>query len=308
MSKSGPSAAPSSYRGRFAPTPSGPLHLGSLLTALASWLQARSAGGRWLLRIDDLDRARCPADAEAGILRQLELHGLYWDESLRRQSAHVEEYLTALDALRNAGHTYVCKCTRAVLAADSRTGPDGPVYSGRCRSLALASGPGRSLRYQAPDQELLIIDAVQGRLSRHGGRDLGDCVLRRADGLIGYQLACVVDDQCQAISEVVRGFDLLGSSFQQCLLRKALGQVDPQFMHLPVLLGPDGRKLSKQNGAAALGAESPSGNLAHCLRLLGQQPPHDLAPSGVPSTLRWAVANWRPRNIPRRPGIGTEPD
>ncbi|ROH90905.1 tRNA glutamyl-Q(34) synthetase GluQRS [Stagnimonas aquatica] len=280
------------YRGRFAPTPSGPLHLGSLLTALTSWLRARQAGGRWLLRIDDLDRARCPPGASAVILRQLEAHGLHWDETPRLQSAHGAEYTAALERLQSQGRVYPCDCTRARLAAESRPGPDGPVYSGRCRSAPIGTGAA-ALRWRVPSGGVELQDPVQGRLWRDAESEIGDFVLRRGDGVCGYQLACVVDEQAQGITEVVRGADLIGSSLRQILLLGALGAPVPAYLHLPVLVAVDGRKLSKQNGAPALDEHSAGANLQRCLRALGGAPPVELERAAPQEILAWALREWR---------------
>lgn len=292
MSSPGPE-----YRGRFAPTPSGPLHLGSLLTALASWLRARQAGGRWLLRIDDLDRARCPPGASAAILRQLEAHGLHWDETPRLQSAHGAEYATALERLQAQGRVYSCDCTRARLAAESRSGPDGPVYGGRCRA-APAGSSSAALRWRIASGSVELQDPVQGRLWRDADREIGDFVLRRSDGVIGYQLACVVDEQAQGITEVVRGADLIGSSLRQTLLLRALGAPVPAYLHLPVLVEADGRKLSKQNGAKALDERNVGDNLRRCLRALGSAPPAELGRAPAPELLAWALREWRLAQVP----------
>src|SRR5690348_16249186 len=209
------------YRGRFAPTPSGPLHLGSLLTALASWLAARSAGGAWLLRIDDLDRARCPKGTDAVILRQLEAHGLDWDEAPRYQTRHLEEYREALRQLERSGRLYACTCSRATLKQGATPGPGGPVYPGTCRDAARDPAHA-SLRARVDDAELCFDDAWQGRQCRPLAREVGDFVVRRADGQPSYQLACAIDEHAQGITHVVRGADLLGSTFCQ---RWVLGQL-----------------------------------------------------------------------------------
>ena len=292
-------SSPQAVRGRFAPTPSGPLHLGSLLTALASWLSARTAGGVWLLRIDDLDTLRCPPGAADTILRQLEAHGLHWDETPRRQSQHLPEYAEALRQLQDRGMLYRCTCTRATLAAESLPGPDDLVYSGRCRAQAGADDGRSALRFQIPEQTLTLNDGVQGLLSRHSAGEIGDFVLRRADGLIAYQLACVVDDRAQAVTDVVRGADLIGSSFRQCALQRALQWTTPLYSHLPVLVEPDGRKLSKQNGATALDSSRAASNLMCCLRLLGQLPPTGLDGVAVNEALAWASKHWHLAAVPK---------
>lgn len=280
------------YRGRFAPTPSGPLHLGSLLTALASYLDARWHGGAWLLRIDDLDVPRCRPGMDARIFAQLEAHGLLWDETPRYPSAHREEYAVALERLRALGLIYACRCTRAELAASSRSGPDGPVYAGTCRSLALPTD-GHALRLAVADETLEIDDGIRGRLRREAARDVGDFVVRRRDGVYGYQLACAVDEHAQRISDVVRGADLIGSSFAQLVVMRRLGLPPPRHHHVPLLVDRDGLKLSKQNHAAPLESARASDNLLRCLAWLQQSPPPALRAAPVPEILDWAIAHWR---------------
>lgn len=285
------------YRGRFAPTPSGPLHLGSLLTALASWLQARSAGGAWLLRIDDLDAERSHAGHADTILRQLEAHGLLWDEVPRLQSEHVAEYEEACQQLQRAATLYPCGCTRARLAQDSLEGIDGPVYAGTCRGHPPQAARA-AWRLRVGSGGLELRDAWQGRLCRDLQRDIGDFIIRRADGQIGYQLACVVDEAAQKITEVVRGADLIGSSFRQLYLQRLLGLATPAYRHLPVLVGTDGRKLSKQNHAQPIDAAHAGNNLHYCLMLLGQAPPSMLRGAAPTEILRWAQQNWDARRLP----------
>jgi glutamyl-Q tRNA(Asp) synthetase len=288
---------PRPYRGRFAPTSSGPLHLGSLLTALASWLQARQAGGAWLLRIDDLDRERCRPEHADTILRQLEAHGLLWDEPPRLQSRHVTEYEAAFGHLHRQGLLYPCACSRAQLAQDSRPGIDGPVYAGTCRDHAVMSEH-PSWRLRAGTGQLQLHDPWQGGLRRDLAADIGDFVVKRADGQIGYQLACVVDEAAQGVSEVVRGADLIGSSFRQQYLQGRLGLPSPAYRHLPVLAGPDGRKLSKQNHARPIDAAHAADNLRYCLELLGQAPPAELAGAASSEVLRWGLAQWNAAAVP----------
>lgn len=294
------------YRGRFAPTPSGLLHLGSLLTALASYLQARRAGGRWLLRIDDLDPERCRPGIDSAILRQLEAHGLLWDETPRHQRRHVAEYAAALDRLRAGGSVYACVCSRARLKATSLQGPDGPVYAGHCRSLGLAED-GYALRLRVDGGSIGFVDGWQGTQQRALHTDVGDFVLRRRDGVIGYQLACAVDEHAQGITEVVRGVDLLGSTFQQLEVLRRLGLAPPAYRHLPVLAGSDGLKLSKQNRAHPVTADQAAANLVRCLGWLGQRPSPELVCTPVCEVLAWAIEHWDARLLPAGCEIQVEP-
>lgn len=283
------------YRGRFAPTPSGPLHLGSLFTALASWLAARQAGGEWWLRIDDLDRPRCVTGAETIILRQLEAHGLHWDGALVRQSQHQAEYSAALQQLDAQGHLYACTCTRATLALTALPGPDGPVYAGTCRTQHHDRSAAHALRFRTQDGALQWLDGIQGKVCRTLPQESGDFVLRRADGQIGYHLACALDEQRMGITEVVRGADLLGATVQQLQVLQALQLDPPRYAHVPVLLASDGRrKLSKQNGAAPL--ETDAGavrrQLLFCLTAMQLEPPSAVAKASVQEMLQWALQLW----------------
>jgi glutamyl-Q tRNA(Asp) synthetase len=292
----------SGYRGRFAPTPSGPLHLGSLLTALASYLDARSNNGQWLLRIDDLDTQRINTAAEAEILRQLESHALLWDGAIRRQSEHVDAYRAALDGLSRQNLIYRCDCSRAVLAQTSLPGVDGAIYAGTCRDRRL-QGDDLAQRLRLPDQELSFEDAGQSLQRRNLVMDIGDFVVRRRDGVIAYQLACAVDEHAQGITSVVRGADLLGSTFMQMHLMQLLRLRVPRYRHLPVLVDSQQRKFSKQNHSLAIDTAQASANLLRCLSLLGQSPPPALAKAAPREILAWAVPHWSPDSVPRRPTI-----
>lgn len=278
------------YRGRFAPTPSGPLHLGSLLTALAGFMQARSRGGAWLLRIDDLDAPRCVPGAEAEILRQLRAHGLDWDGEPVRQSARGRQYRDAIARLDASGQTYRCACTREVLRGAQAAGPDGPVYPGTCRSAGHSTG---SLRARLPAAPVALRE--RGATFVRRAEDIGDPVIERADGIPGYALASVVDESAMGITEIVRGADLLGASVQQQALRPLLGLAEPLHLHLPLLTDAQGRKLSKQNHAAPLDELAPASNLRRCLEWLGQEPEAGLDVAG---TLRHALERWNAAAIP----------
>lgn len=292
----------SGYRGRFAPTPSGPLHLGSLLTALASFLDARAQRGEWLLRVDDLDTQRNSAGAEDHILRQLEAHALLWDGAVRRQSQHIADYRAALDGLARQQLLYRCNCSRALLAQSSLPGLDGAIYPGTCRDKVLSDAD-LAQRLRLPDQELSFEDAGQGLQRRNLAMDIGDFVVRRRDQVIAYQLACAVDEHAQAITNVVRGADLLGSTFMQLQLMSLLRLRAPRYRHLPVLVDSAQRKFSKQNHSLAIDTAEASSNLLRCLSLLGQSPPPALSRALPTEILAWAVPHWRPDQIPRRAAI-----
>ncbi len=296
---------PVRYRGRFAPTPSGPLHMGSLLTALASWLEARAQGGDWLLRIDDLDRERCPPGASTLILQQLEAHDLQWDERPRYQSEHLDDYDAALQRLIASGRIYACACTRATLQQHVRHGPDGPVYDGSCRELALPYH-GHALRLRVEDEDIAFVDGWQGSQTRRGTTDVSDFIVVRRDGIPGYQLSCAVDEVQQRITHVVRGADLLGSTFAQRHVLDALDLPMPAYRHLPVLVNATGMKLSKQNHAKALDSATAPKNLWQCLQWLGQNPPASLAGAQTHDVLTWALAFWKPHRVPHATCIKVE--
>ena len=234
------------------------------MTALASYLSARSQRGLWLLRVDDLDTQRIDPSAEASILHQLESHALHWDESPRRQTEHRADYQNALDRLIAGGDVYACDCSRAELGQRSLPGPDGLIYDGRCRSRALDLNLDQgvqALRLRMPDQELQFQDAGQGMQRRQLLTDIGDFVIRRRDGVFAYQLACAVDEHDQGITEVVRGADLLSSTFMQLHLMQILGLRAPRYHHIAVLTDSSQKKLSKQNHALAVRIEDAPANL-----------------------------------------------
>jgi len=275
------------YIGRFAPSPTGPLHIGSLVAAVASWLDARAAGGRWLVRIEDLDRPRCVPGAAEEILRSLERLGLGWDGEVVHQSTRQNLYRDALQRLQ--GHTYWCNCTRREVA-DSSLGlaADGAhIYPGTCRAAGLATG--RALRLRTDGAEIGFTDRVQGRQSQVLERDVGDFVLYRADGLYAYQLAVVVDDAAQGVTDVVRGADLLDSTPRQIALQRLLGLPAPRYLHVPAAVNAAGAKLSKQTGAAAIAP-----NWASVRKAL------DFLAQPKADSLDEAVRNWDPARIPAR--------
>lgn len=282
------------YRGRFAPSPTGPLHAGSLVAALASWLDARAHGGRWLVRIEDVDRPRCVPGADAEILRQLAACGLLPDEPPQWQSRRDALYQAALDGLVQRGQAYACGCSRKDIAlALHAHGQDRPrhgelVYPGTCRDGLQGKEP-RAWRLRVPEGTVPWTDRRLGLRLQDVAREVGDFVLKRADGLYAYQLAVVVDDADQGITHVVRGADLADNTPRQVLLQRALGHRTPAYLHTPLVLGPNGEKLSKQNGAAAVDLSNPAAALLGAARELGLQ----VVGSGVPQVLASAVREWQ---------------
>lgn len=254
----------SSYCGRFAPSPSGPLHLGSLVAALGSWLIARQAGGRWLVRVEDIDPPREVAGAAAAQLRTLAAMGLNGDGPVLYQSTRGARYAQALDRLLAEGHAFVCHCSRAALAAQ------GGIHR-RCVPGARRTDP--AVRLRVPDGSVVAFDdGLHGCVRQDVASQVGDFVLRRADGPWAYQLAVVVDDADQGITEVVRGADLLDSTPRQILLQQRLGLPTPRYVHLPLVLGADGRKLSKSEAALPVDAETPLPAMRAAWQALGQGP------------------------------------
>ena len=279
------------YAGRFAPSPTGPLHFGSLVAALASWLDARAAKGSWHVRVEDLDRPREQEGAADDILRGLEAFGLYWDGPVIFQSRRTQLYEEALQALR--GHTYWCGCSRREIA-DSSVGvaADGAqIYPGTCRSGLPQGRAARALRVKAGLEQIRFHDRVQGTQEQVLATQIGDFVLYRADGQFAYQLAVVVDDAAQTISDVVRGADLLDSTARQIHLQRLLGCREPRYLHVPVAMNAAGEKLSKQTGAPPIDPSRRQEVLVDALCFLGQPATDDLAE---------AVRNWNPARVPAR--------
>jgi len=284
------------YRGRFAPSPTGPLHLGSLFVALASWLQARSQNGEWLLRIEDLDRSRGHARFTDDILHTLDRFGLHWDGPVLYQSQRDAAYQSALERLKERDLLYACRCTRRELL-ESQPGVDGPVYPGTCRRSTVAASEKHSLRLKVNDARIQFCDRIQGEHHQMLAQDVGDFVLRRSDGLFAYQLAVVIDDADQGITEVLRGADLLNSTPRQIYLQALLGLDTPGYAHVPLLIDDAGQKLSKQRQSDPVAATSTDAALRCCLKLLGHVPPTDL---GAGELLNWAIANWSFERIPQQ--------
>jgi glutamyl-Q tRNA(Asp) synthetase len=259
--------------GRFAPSPTGPLHFGSLVAAVGSWLFARAAGGRWLVRIEDLDTARVVRGSEEEILQALRRYGLGWDGEIVRQSQRTALYDAALARLRAKGLAYDCACSRAEIerAASAPVGAE-PVYPGTCRDGLPPGRKARAVRFRAPDAVIAFDDIIAGHREENVSKQTGDFVIKRVDGAYAYQLAVVVDDAEQGVNQVVRGGDLLSSTARQIALQRALELPEPAYAHLPLVVAPDGAKLGKRDGALplpTLDAERIRTTLSAALRILG---------------------------------------
>ncbi|WP_449447929.1 tRNA glutamyl-Q(34) synthetase GluQRS [Thermomonas brevis] len=278
------------YRGRFAPSPTGPLHAGSMLAALGSWLLARQAGGQWRVRIEDVDPPREVAGAAQAQLAALAAFGLTPDGDVEFQSRRGALYQRALDRLLGDGLAFECHCSRSALAAA------GGIHRG---CVAARPRPDPAIRLRVPDGcEIGFHDAVHGRTVQRVDKEVGDFVLRRSDGLWAYQLAVVVDDAAQGITDVVRGADLLDSTPRQILLQRALGLPTPRYAHLPLLLGADGRKLSKSEAALPVALDDPPATLRQLWDCLGQAPLPGERTRSAATFLREAVAAFRLDRIP----------
>jgi len=304
------------YRGRFAPSPTGPLHFGSLVAALGSYLEARQTSGEWLVRMEDLDPPREVAGAAALILKTLEEFGFEWDGPVMFQSRRHARYIEVLETLRRNRLTYRCGCSRKQIAEQSqRQGLPPGVYPGTCRSHPASTHDKHAIRLLSEGQQVRFEDVLQGSISQDVAREVGDFVLRRADGLFAYQLAVVVDDAEQGITHVVRGSDLLDSTPRQIALQQLLGYPTPSYLHLPVAVNATGQKLSKQTFAPALDSANPLPALWQALHFLGQQPPPELLEGELDSFWHWAISHWNVAALPRKlaipyagipPGITTD--
>ncbi len=287
------------YRGRFAPSPTGPLHQGSLVAALASCLDARSQEGEWLLRMEDVDAPRNVPGAAEDILACLETHGFVWDGPVLWQSTRLDAYRAELDRLLDMGLAYGCACSRKEIAERS-TGmamDGGLLYPGSCRGGLPEGVAPRAWRLKVAG-EISFADRVQGVVQQNLPEGVGDFVLLRADGQFAYQLAVVVDDAFQGINQVVRGADLLDSTPRQIALQQALGYPEPSYAHVPVVTNLGGEKLSKQTLARALDATRAAENLVWALDFLGQAVPRELARAGLDEVWAWALGHWDMTRIP----------
>ncbi len=279
-----PAAAHPPYIGRFAPSPTGALHLGSLLAALGSFLDARARGGRWRVRMEDLDRGRLVPGCAAHMLQTLEAFGLHWDDAVEYQSARTAHYEQALAQLHAAGLTFECSCSRRELA-------DEAGYPGTCRAGPRGRGP-TATRFRVAARTVEFLDRVQGTC-RFDLAERGDVIVRRRDGVFAYQLAVVVDDAAQGVTDVVRGADLLDSTPWQIALQEALGLPPVRYAHLPLVTEPDGTKLAKSRRAISLNPAEAPAQLCRTLGLLRQAPPAKLELEPVGTILQWAIQHWQ---------------
>ncbi len=280
------------YRGRFAPSPTGPLHFGSLVAAVGSYADALAHGGDWLVRMEDVDEGRKAAGAADAILRTLERHGFQWRGEVLFQSRRKARYQEVLEILLRQGHAYPCGCTRKEVQQTGLQGPEGPIYPGTCRNGLPAGRRARAFRLRVPELEICFHDRIQGRFCQQLQAEVGDFVIRRADGFFAYQLAVVVDDFDQGITDVVRGADLLGSTPRQRYLQKLLGAPFLRYAHLPLVLDAGGRKLSKRDRAHPVDDDDPVSGLLAAWRFLGQPEPPE-HPARPLEFWSWAASHWK---------------
>ena len=291
------------YRGRFAPSPTGELHFGSLVAAVGSYLDARANKGEWIVRIEDVDSTRWHPEYETSILKTLDAYGFEWDGPVMRQTDRTDAYCAAFEKLKREGLVYGCACTRREIA-DSAIGVDGaPVYPGTCRNGRPDGKTARAWRLRVPDRTVGFSDLIQGFQSQNLEKDVGDFVLLRADGLFAYQLAVVVDDAGQGINHIVRGADLLASTPRQSWLYECLDEAVPVYAHLPLAVNDHGEKLSKQTRAVPVGSSDPVPMLKAAMRFLNLAPEKD--DFALQDLWNWAIMNWSIKIVPQTQTIKT---
>ena len=302
----------SNYTGRFAPSPTGPLHFGSLIAAVASYCDAKANAGKWLLRIEDLDKPREMAGAADDILRTLQAFGFEWDDQIVYQSKRSEAYEHALQNLKNQSVIYPCSCSRKEIVDSSiLIGIEGAIYPRTCYTktgvLKYSLAPSINAAYRAVvlDKTIGFMDAIQGKIVQNLARDIGDFVIKRADGLFAYQLAVVVDDAEQNITHIVRGADLLDSTPRQIYLQQLLGLTTPNYAHVPVAVNAQGEKLSKQTLAQPISVSAAAQQLFNALSFLGQNPPMQLQNFALNEIWQWAIVDWQLASIPREKTCST---
>ncbi|MEO8009573.1 MAG: tRNA glutamyl-Q(34) synthetase GluQRS [Betaproteobacteria bacterium] len=286
------------YRGRFAPTPSGPLHFGSMVAAVGSYLDAKSHGGSWALRIDNLDPPRVAPGSIDSILRCLDQFQMAWDGAVVFQNTRLDAYRAALDQLRADGLVYACACSRKEIGDEGMDGPDGPVYPGTCRDGLPPGRQARAWRVRTGDNAIEFVDLLQGRVCQDLGHEVGDFVVFRADQIFAYHLACAVDDSAQGVTHVVRGADLMASTPRQIYLQRLLVLPTPDYLHLPIAMNAAGGKLSKQTLATPVAAGSTPVILGDVLGFLNHAPPDEVCADGVSALWDWALEHWRRDRLP----------
>lgn len=290
------------YRGRFAPSPSGPLHFGSLVAAVASFADARHQRGTWLVRIEDVDQTRSRPGIEEHILKTLSAFGMRSDQAPERQSDRTARYEAVIDQLLKFGQAYRCNCSRAAVAAIARTGPEGPIYPGTCKHNPPDAKLEAAWRVVVGDAPLGFKDRILGETAQNLAEDIGDFVVKRIDGYTAYQLAVVVDDFDQGITDVVRGADLFGSTTRQIWLQQMLGFPQLRYAHLPLVYTADGHKLSKADQAHPVDDQNPVGGLIDAWSHLGQKSPKNHFADST-EFWDWAIPRWDLSLVPRERNI-----
>ena len=292
--------------GRFAPSPTGPLHFGSLVAALASYLEVKSgkhqADSCWLVRMEDLDKPREVNGAADDVLRTLEAFGFAWDGAVMYQSQRLDAYEAALAKLKP--YSYSCICSRREIADSATQGIDGLIYPGTCRNRQTLNKQ-HATRIKVQNKNISFTDAIQGTISQHLARDIGDFILKRADNICAYQLAVVVDDAAQGVNHIVRGADLLHSTPRQIYLQQLLGYIKPSYAHVPIVVNSQGEKLSKQTLAAPIDAKNAAQLLVKALQFLGQSPPQALIKAPTHEIFAWATLHWQMYLVPKVPNLST---
>ncbi|MFW2374632.1 MAG: tRNA glutamyl-Q(34) synthetase GluQRS [Gammaproteobacteria bacterium] len=291
------------YRGRFAPSPTGPLHFGSLIAALASYLEALSQQGEWLVRMEDVDVLRNVRHADSDILKTLEAYGFEWQDEVIYQTRRTQAYQEALHQLTAKDLIYRCICSRRQLRQQAEHGPLGIIYPGTCQNSDHPEHHEHAVRLRTRNQHIEFVDAIMGSYGHNPHTSLGDFIVRRRDGLFAYQLAVVVDDAWQGITHIVRGFDLLESTPRQIYLQQCLDYPACQYAHLPLAVNAQGDKLSKQTHAAAIDIKNPVATLLKVMKFLHQQPPEELAQASLHEFWQWAKGHWTLSRVPSRAKI-----
>lgn len=297
------SPTPPLYRGRFAPSPTGSLHFGSLIAATACYLEARTQKGEWQVRMEDVDEMRNQTGAADSILRTLDNYGFEWDGEVLYQTQRKQAYQEALHQLDTQGLVYRCTCSRKDLHEHAVQGEYGFIYPGTCQQLQHPPQKEHALRIKTHDQKIEFTDAIMGIYGQQLKSDMGDFIIRRRDGLFAYQLAVVVDDALQNITDIVRGYDLLDSTPRQIFLQQCLGYTTPSYTHLPIAINEHGDKLSKQTKARGINGKADTEILVNCMNFLGQAMPAELKKASLKTFWQWAFENWDLDKVPKQTKI-----